>query len=1006
MSDLAILEQLEATLTNELGLTLHDTAKGIGYSYNLNPQMKVDKLYFADNIIVLSPIIRFLEQLSELRQLTIRFSKLDNVEDLVRLPQLVVLDLFSNKITDTTPLKQLTRLQYLNLSSNPIHNFSGLGFSTGMKQLNLRNTNFKDPAILAELRELTTMNLSGNGLANALGKLSLPALTNLFYEENALDDISSLTHLTNLRLLKLNDNEIEDIQGIGMLQSLRELNLSRNKIVDIGPLADCSDITILYLNNNRIENIEAISRLKKLRNLALGNNRIVDIRPLSGVRYMERIHLYNNRIDDISCLEDLQYLVELSLQSNGIKDIMALSRLKRLQNINLSQNKIEELPLHLLNLNIPIGFEPELRERSINLYGNPLTAPPVEIVRLGTDAIRTWAAEDKVYINEVKVLLVGHGEVGKTTLVKSLMDEPPDPHEPATDHIRINTLTIEYKEKGVKLNFWDFGGQEVMHSTHQFFLSTRSVYLLLLDGRRDEDAEYWLKHIESFGGRSPVLIILNKIDTNPSFDVDRRFLQQKYPFIKGFYRTACLKEIKGIHELMAGLQSVLDEVEILTTPWPRNWLAVKTQLENMPDNFISQSRYDSLCTYNKIKDGTPKEVLTEYLNDLGVIVHFKDLRLSNLHILQPRWVSRAAYKIISSKKISENNGIFKAQWLSAIMKRSDEDDFDYHADIFPYMLDLMQKFELCYSLSDKHEFLIPELLAIQQPLLPEHTGPVLKFFLKFEDLLPRSIMARFIVRMHEDILQDLRWRTGVVLNVPIFNSLAIVIADTKEKRINISVSGSRRREHFAIIRKTFHSLKDSFQRLVMTEWIPLPDFEDHAVEYDELIGHEDAEEETIFIGKLKRRYRIADLLNGIEPESVRKQEFQWDVFLCHSSRDKEIIHKIAADMQKKGIKYWLDEEHIKPGDSIIDTITDGLQRSRTIMPCLSSNQITANWSRKEYQSILSKFISGATKQKIIPLLLEEIAQENIPLFLSDLRRERYSKKDEYEKLLDFLTKSP
>jgi hypothetical protein len=31
---------------------------------------------------------------------------------------------------------------------------------------------------------------------------------------------------------------------------------------------------------------------------------------------------------------------------------------------------------------------------------------------------------------------------------------------------------------------WDFGGQEIQHSTHQFFLTTRSLYLLVVDARK------------------------------------------------------------------------------------------------------------------------------------------------------------------------------------------------------------------------------------------------------------------------------------------------------------------------------------------------------------------------------------------------------------------------------------------------------------------------------------------------------------------------------------------
>jgi hypothetical protein len=63
---------------------------------------------------------------------------------------------------------------------------------------------------------------------------------------------------------------------------------------------------------------------------------------------------------------------------------------------------------------------------------------------------------------------------------------------------------------------------------------------LVLDGRKEEDAEYWLKHIESFGGSSPVLIVLNKIDEHPSFDVNRKHLLDKYQGIVGFYSNFSL----------------------------------------------------------------------------------------------------------------------------------------------------------------------------------------------------------------------------------------------------------------------------------------------------------------------------------------------------------------------------------------------------------------------------------------------------------------------------------
>ena len=59
--------------------------------------------------------------------------------------------------------------------------------------------------------------------------------------------------------------------------------------------------------------------------------------------------------------------------------------------------------------------------------------------------------------------------------------------------------------------------------------------------------------LESFGGDSPVLVVLNKIDENPSFELNRKFLQEKYPSIKGFFRISC-KENRGVEAFVRKLK--------------------------------------------------------------------------------------------------------------------------------------------------------------------------------------------------------------------------------------------------------------------------------------------------------------------------------------------------------------------------------------------------------------------------------------------------------------------
>ena len=121
----------------------------------------------------------------------------------------------------------------------------------------------------------------------------------------------------------------------------------------------------------------------------------------------------------------------------------------------------------------------------------------------------------------------------------------------------------------IRLHVWDFGGQEIMHATHQFFLTRRSLYLLVLNGRQgqeEHDADYWLNLIQSFGGDSPVIVVLNKIKAHP-FDVNRRGLRQKFPEIADFVATDC-EDGTGLDELRQLIQQETDRLPGLRDAFP------------------------------------------------------------------------------------------------------------------------------------------------------------------------------------------------------------------------------------------------------------------------------------------------------------------------------------------------------------------------------------------------------------------------------------------------------
>lgn len=972
-----------------------------------------------------------LSELSGLEVLTLSNNDIKRIRQLVSLPSLTELDLSDQnviedlrelgactkltklvvedcEITDLSFVAGLRNLVFLNARNNEISDLSPIGKLTHLRELNLGGNKISDLSPLRDLLDLEVLQLTANRVRELAPLSNLKKLYDLEVSDNGIENIASLAGLTALQELDLAGNGIRDLTPLSSFIDMRVLDVGFNRIQWIDALREMTKLNKLMISGNKISDITVVGHFKELNMLFASENLITDISPLSCLFELSALSLTGNRVEDISPLEELTNLAYLYMDNNRITNIDALRYLRDLELLTLDRNPIEELSSWITELQMAINWREG--NNSVQYYGitfgdNPLKVPPYEIIRYGAEAVRSWFQDERGYVNEVKVLLVGHGEVGKTTLVKRLTGAEPDPKEPPTHHIKISDHTLRYKGKDVALHFWDFGGQDVMHSTHQFFLSKRSVYILVLDGRRDEDAEYWLKHIESFGGTSPVLVVLNKIDTNPTYDLDRRFLQTKYPFIHRFYRTSCLGEERGIKELREGLETALDKVELLSIPWPQRWLGIKEELEGMRDDFISQEEYERICTNKTIDNPDLQEVLAEYLNDLGVVVHFKDLRLNDLHILQPRWASRAAYKIINSVKIADHHGVLKTEWMGEIMRKENEQDFLYQKHTFPYIIDLMQKFELLFPLTDGREYLIPELMSIQQPALPAHQGPVLEFFFQYEDLLPRSVLPRFIVRMHEDIKDALRWRTGVVLEVPIFQTLAIVIADIKERRINISVSGPQRREHFAMIRKAFHGLNGGFEKLVVTERVPLPDLKDQSVDYEELLACEQSGETVFKVYKFKKSYSVKDLLNGIEAENVRKKKFAWDVFISYSSLDKEVIQKIARDLQVRGIIYWIDEEQINPGDRFIQKITEGLQNSRFILPCISVNQRKSGWASTEYETILNKIISGVSEQRVLPLILDDTADADVPPLLSVYRCERFRVAEQYSRLLAFIQRN-
>jgi hypothetical protein len=76
-------------------------------------------------------------------------------------------------------------------------------------------------------------------------------------------------------------------------------------------------------------------------------------------------------------------------------------------------------------------------------------------------------------------------------------------------------------------------------------------------------------------------------------------------------------------------------------------------------------------------------------------------------------------------------------------------------------------------------------------------------------------------------------------------------------------------------------------------------------------------------------------------------DFKYDVFLSHSSKDKAVVRAVAERLRADGLRVWFDEWEIKPGDSVPKKIDDGLEQPCVLVLCMSANAFGSDWTRLE-----------------------------------------------------------
>ena len=99
-------------------------------------------------------------------------------------------------------------------------------------------------------------------------------------------------------------------------------------------------------------------------------------------------------------------------------------------------------------------------------------------------------------------------------------------------------------------------------------------------------------------------------------------------------------------------------------------------------------------------------------------------------------------------------------------------------------------------------------------------------------------------------------------------------------------------------------------------------------------------------------------------------DFPYDVFLSHSSKDKPAVRDLAERLRADGLRVWFDEWEIRPGDSIPHKIDQGLEQSRVLVLCMSANAFGSDWAQLEAGTF--RFRDPLNEERrFIPLRLDD-----------------------------------
>ena len=502
----------------------------------------------------------------------------------------------------------------------------------------------------------------------------------------------------HLRALNLCQNKLTKIHFSSGWRALQGISLCENKELTSVELPDAMpDLVYLDLSECALTAVNIPDGFRKrlkgpklavVQSLYLQQNKLEKISFIGHCPGLELLDISSNNLEACRFAKGFDSLRYLYLQDNKLKKLDFASPLRRLDTLHLRNNALSELPNYLLSFTAL---------QTLYLHGNQFQGSFASNIPAGErdNAYKTVTdylsalGKGNIPNERVKIIIVGNGRVGKTSIFKMLKTGKYDPDEPFTHGVKLgeldkSNLTDAIKTEYLQANVWDFGGQEIFYATHQFFLTDDALYVLawtaeknVLEYRKREHDQlsgkekwrpesYWLDNIRHHSKSSPLIMVQTHADrTENKLVFKSEFAQEPY-FAEPLDFSADNGE--GLISLKNRITFLLNtKIPHLGEDFPQSWDRVIGELEKIKDrNKITHEDYLRICREATVEKDSEISIL-KFLHVTGIIIWFEHVKgLRETIFINPDWLTEQVYRLINPY-LEDKKGRFGEEWISTAL---------------------------------------------------------------------------------------------------------------------------------------------------------------------------------------------------------------------------------------------------------------------------------------------------------------------------------------------------